>query len=145
MSRKNNKLSWKAHVVLVESPDVQSQASLVLLKQSLFQLDKTYYSPNRMTNLRNRWMKARLGTNEHVICELCGKPCKPFTKLLNTDRKQLKATLDHKQPISKRPEAWNDESNFSILCYWCNHRKGNQSYEQFNAHVAQRQSVTLPK
>ena len=104
--------------VLYSDPPISSPAALVLLNKQLFSKDRTIYRNNKMSRLRDRWMKLQLKKPDAkggLTCAICGKlGLNPFT----SDKNML-ATLDHIIPLNQNG-VWNDTNNFQVACFHCN-------------------------
>ena len=109
--------------VLVQDPDLQSRAALILLKRALIR-HCAYYGYQGW--LRFRWETLHKWQAERgfLECEYCG--LKPL--IIDADNKHpMVATLDHVIPRSKGG-AEMDLSNLVVACRPCNAKKKDNIY-----------------
>ena len=109
----------KANNVLVQNPDVQSRAALVLLKRDLRK--RVNYEDGYVGWLRFRWdfLNSILRKGYDLECHYCKKG--PL--LIDADNNHpMVATLDHFIPLAKGGGKF-DEKNLVVCCYPCNQKK----------------------
>ena len=113
--------SYFAHNVLVENPDPQSMASLILLKRGLDSRKGSRWLHKASRNKKRSYMRKcfREGT---PTCFKCGirlvRPHKDMQHGIDV------ASVDHISPITLNPELARDDSNFRLACQRCNSNSG---------------------
>lgn len=114
---------WVVQAVHITEPPITSPAALALLAKQYFLADKSIYTETRMSRIRKRWMKNLMKTPDSqggLTCVLCEtKGLDPYTEDIDNQ-----ATLDHIIEL-KCGGAWNDPTNFQVMCYRCNNHKNN--------------------
>ena len=117
-------------VILVETPHVQSLANLIKLKKFYQSVDENLkhrdLSYKIYLRFRNRWLKQQKKKFKTLTCFYCGAPnLNPNINSPSIVKNNQKATIDHKQPISKGGSKF-CESNLVVCCYTCNEKKADK-------------------
>jgi hypothetical protein len=111
------KLSFYEHNVLVENPDPQSMASLLLLQRGLHNRRNSNWLHKASRNVKRSFMKACFAKGE-VRCYKCHIPLVQPTKDRQVGRNI--ASVDHIIPIKRNPAFARDPRNFRMSCQRCN-------------------------
>jgi 5-methylcytosine-specific restriction endonuclease McrA len=104
-------------VSLVESPDIQSPAALLLLSKDLIKLDKTI-GYRVWLDFRDKYLGEVLERDGLLRCGYCNKG----HLIIDTEDKSVLATIDHIHPLSKGGSEFGYD-NLLVACYTCNHKK----------------------
>lgn len=128
------------HIIYdIDNVSVKSLASLVLLNNSLREMDVDYlnlqFELQEYLNRRYKFLIDEKRKNDDLICHYCNRTDLEigyrYAKYayLNNSNKKL-ATIDH---IIPRSSGFNplDESNWVVSCKKCNTKKGSMSYEEY--------------
>ena len=103
--------------VLVDDPDPQSMASLVLLKRGLWNRRGTHWLHKASRKAKRKYMQECF-QKDRVICYKCKatltQPSQENQHGLNV------ASVDHIVPVRQNPELFRDPDNFRIACQRCN-------------------------
>jgi 5-methylcytosine-specific restriction endonuclease McrA len=118
--RKQQSLSKRLGVSLVESPDIKSPASLLCLIRDLRKQDDTLFSYEKWLAFRDTYFAEIMERDGCIRCAYCQADL-----IAETDDDKRLATIDHIIPIAKNGAMW-DKANMVSACLRCNQNKGDE-------------------
>ena len=104
-------------VSLIQTPDVQSSAALLLLNKDLLKQDETIDWVVWL-NFREKYLSEVLERDGVLRCAYCNK----HNLVIDTQDRRTLATIDHVIPTSKGGPMY-DANNMVVSCYRCNQNK----------------------
>lgn len=125
------------HIIDENDVDIQSYAALILLNDYLKnQEDEENSEVQIYLNKRYEFLSNKLLEFGVLTCEYCGKQHLDIGHRLMKDsyldnKNKKLATIDHRIPRVLKLIDPLDETNWSVACKRCNHRKGTKLVKEF--------------
>ena len=107
------------HIVLVETPNREAQASLVLLNRVYTKMELKAY-----LKFRESVLDAAEARDGCLKCHYCGRNDLVREPPEGVKKPRRLATIDHVVPRSKGGQ--DEEDNCVVACFTCNQRKGDK-------------------